>query len=731
MVFPIVVYSPEKIRGKIIERTLRLRGVKAQLFTTHFELKEAILKRSTPVIVIDAAVNFANEVNFIKTLAHQLPKTALIVLGAMSDESVLERKRLPVARYLPDRIDPDLILSTVRDELAARKFSFRTLVNMVRTAFNWTTQFFLRTLAISTTLVVGLTGGYIFWCVATLPEIEILEDYSPYESSKLYSYDNVLLSEFYVERRTFIPHQKIPEHVKNAIIAVEDKRFYKHHGFDFFRIIRALFTDIKERSYAQGASTITQQLAKMIFLKPEKTITRKIQEIALSLQLERRYSKDEILGLYLNQAYFGTRAYGIEAASHAYFDKSTETIDVSEAALLAALPKAPSSYSPFKNPEKAVERRNFILGKMLAHGFINEEEYKDAVSNPIPSRFHGRKYKAPYFVDYCRSILEKRYGDRLYTAGLRIYTSLDFKMQLVAEKAVLSGVQSLEERGRGPIQAALVAVDVATGRIKAMVGGTDFWKSQFNRAVQAKRQPGSAFKPIVYLTALKQGFNYNDKIMDIKIGYKVPDSDDIWIPKNYSNRYYGAVTLKEAMAKSLNCATVNLAKKVGIKNVIKTARQLGIQSKIHPWYSSALGASEVTLVELVFAYAGLAHGNRIEPAIFDRIIDKEQLLLIEPSGVQEKVISKMALANIRYMLNTVVQEGTAKKAKDLNRKVYGKTGTTNQHADALFVGFDNKLVVGVWVGKDDHTSIGGKETGASAALPIWMEFMQSIEQPGV
>ena len=520
----------------------------------------------------------------------------------------------------------------------------------------------------------------------------------------------------------------IPEHVKKAFIAAEDTRFYRHHGIDFFRIIGALITDIREGSFVQGGSTITQQLAKMLFLKPEKTITRKIREIALSLQIERKYKKDEILGLYLNQAYFGTRAYGIEAACQVYFGAATNNITISEAALLAALPKAPSKYYPFKDPGMALRRRNYILKRMLQSGFISERDYRDALSDPIPKTFHGRKYKAPYFVDYCRGVLEKKYGDRLYISGLRIYTTLDYRMQQIAEKAVQKGIQELKKRVKGEVQAALLSVDLWTGHIRAMVGGVDFWESQFNRVTQAKRQPGSAFKPFVYLTAFEKGFGTNDSIMDVRITYRTNDKNGTWTPRNYKDRYYGDVTLKRALALSLNAAAVNLARKVGIGNVIKTARRLGVKSRINPLYSSALGASELPLMEMVYAYTALAHGNRIEPVSISKIIDKEQLILLEASGIQQKVVEKKALKRIKRALRTVILEGTGRKAKVLNRAVYGKTGTTNNHADAWFIGFDDNFAVGVWVGRDNRTPIGNKETGSSAALPIWIEYMSNISE---
>jgi penicillin-binding protein 1A len=720
----VVVYSPDDIRGRIVSKILRVNGIKSLLFSSHFEVKEAIVRNSPPIVILDLKKNVPSELNFLETLSYKLSEATIIALADTSSVHVLENLGLTNLLCVSDPLDPELILSMVKDTLAG-EFRVRTCLRILRKALSKFSKLVFRSIKIIILLIIGLLGGYMYWCVSTLPATENLDEYSPYESSKIFSYDNVLLSEFYVERRTFIPHEKIPKHVINAFIAVEDMRYYKHHGIDIIRTIGALFRNIKEGAFVQGGSTITQQLAKMLFLKPEKTISRKIKEIVLSLQIEKKYTKDEILGLYLNKAYFGARAYGIEAASQAYFGKSTEKIGISGAALLAALPKAPSKYSPFKNHEESLNRRNYVLRRMLVAGFINEMEYHEALSDPIPTKYHGRKHKAPYFVDYCKTDLEKKYGDRLYTSGLKIYTTLDYNEQLKAERAVRGGIEKLKKRGIEEVQAALLAVDLKTGRIRAMVGGTNFWDSQFNRVTQAMRQPGSAFKPVVYLTALKKGFRLDDTLEDQEVTYVLKGRNKTWTPRNHHEIYHGTVTLKKALALSLNAATVSLAKKVKIKSVIETAETIGIRSKIHPFYPSALGASELSLMELVYAFAAFARGNRIEPMCIDRIIDREKLALVEPSGVREKVIDDKVLANLKRMLRAVILNGTGIKARSLGRKVYGKTGTTNDYADAWFIGFDDEIVAGVWVGRDNRMPIGENETGSSAALPIWIEYMKN------
>jgi len=725
----VIVYAPNETRGKIIVHTLKLSGIEAVQFTNHFETEEAARNDSPSIVILDIAKSLKNELVFLKKIIEKHPAIIIVVLVKTSDVTLLKSMDLNIEVCVADPIDPESILLKVRKILILlrrKKFSIKNFFFMLYDSILWSIRIFQKVLPIIITLGVGLAGGYIYWCIATLPDIGNLEHYSPYESTKLYSADNTLLTEFYIERRTFIDHKSIPQNVKNALIAVEDLRFYKHFGIDIVRIASALLINIKKGSIIQGGSTVTQQLAKMIFLKPEKTITRKIQEIAISLYIEKKYDKDEILGLYLNQAYFGTRAYGIEAASQAYFGKSVKNITIAEAALLAAMPKAPSKYSPFKSPKKAKNRRNFVLRRMLDAGFINQNQYNKALTESIPQKFHGRKYKFPYFVDYCRFILEKRYGDSLYTSGLKIYTTVDDTMQHIAEEAVQNGLNELRERHIENLQAALLTIDVKNGNIKAIVGGTNFWDTQFNRVTQAKRQPGSAFKPFVYLTALDQGYDCNDIIEDEKNVYRISGPDKIWIPHNYDNVYRGPVTLKTALKLSLNAATVNLAKQIGIENIIQTAHRLGIESKIYPFYSSALGASELTLMELVSAYAAFSHGFKVVPVCITKIVDKDQFAVIEPSGLKEKVINERSLEKIKEMLNAVVTEGTGAKARVLKRKVYGKTGTTNDHADVLFVGFDDNYVTGVWVGMDNRAPIGEKETGASAALPIWIEYMSKI-----
>jgi len=573
---------------------------------------------------------------------------------------------------------------------------------------------------------VGIVCGTAYWIIFDLPKIKTLAEYTPMESSRVYSSDGKVIAEFYIERRTFIPHYQIPDHLKKSFISIEDIRFYTHPGVDFIGIARALWHDIKAGGIVEGASTITQQLARMLFLTSERSLKRKLKEAVLSIQIERHYTKDEILGLYLNQAYFGTRAYGIEAASHTYFGKSVNELTLGEAALLASLPKAPSFFSPFKRPDKAMERRSVVLKKMLHHKFITKAEFDKAMNEPLPKIPHTRKYEAPYFIESLRQRLELKYGSKVYSAGYKIYSTIDHRMQSIAEEAVKKGIEAIEKRVKPGVQASFVALDLRTGHIKALVGGTDFWKNQYNRATQALRQPGSAFKPFVYLTAFENGMVSEDTIVDSPLSFKANRQGKVWSPKNYDGKYYGLVTLKTALAKSLNSATVRIADRVGIRNVIETAQRLGIKCKLQPYLPTALGASDVTLMEMVSAYSTFATGSTIGPLTYERVLNRDGIVLEETRPEINEVVDREIIEEMKLSLGAVVKEGTAQRAKELGRTVYGKTGTTNNYTDAWFIGFDDRLVVGVWVGRDDHTPIGVKETGSRAALPIWIEFMKKV-----
>jgi penicillin-binding protein 1A len=575
-------------------------------------------------------------------------------------------------------------------------------------------------------IAVGGAGGYVYSLFSGLPDIGKLEGFNPIESSIVYSADGKPLSEFYIERRTFIPHYKIPLKVKQAFVAIEDRRFYSHHGVDFFGILRALYKDIKAQGMVEGGSTITQQLAKLLFLKSEKSIRRKIKEAILAARIEKRYTKEEILGMYLNQIYFGTRAYGIDAASRTYFGKTVDQLTVGEIAMIAGLQKAPSSYSPFRKPEKAKARRDLVLNRMLEEEFITKTEYETAMQEPLPKKPFYRKFEAPYFVESLRQQLEGKYHD-LYTAGYRIRSTIDFGMQKAAEEAVAHGIAAVNKRVKPGVQAALIAIDIRNGNIKALVGGTDFWETQFNRATMAVRQPGSAFKPFVYATAIEKGMTEESIVVDGPISFPGSTAGKMWSPKNYDGKFHGPIPLRTALALSLNTATVRLASQVGIKNVIETAGRCGIKSEIPPYLPVALGAADVRPIELTAAYIPFATGKRIEPIYYDRLTSRDGFVIEEVTAQTEEVFNEEAVGRIKGMLRAVVERGTAASARDIPRMIYGKTGTTNNFSDAWFIGFDDSIVVGVWVGRDNHTPIGAKEAGSRSALPIWIEFMKKID----
>jgi penicillin-binding protein 1A len=738
------IYAPDEIRGRIIQKRLALEG----LASVHGPHPNGLLAGLPPgvapgVLVLDVYRQALRQWDTVRELADCFPEVPLLLITSSGEDGRVAQKLAADphcrGRTVAGPIDPERILAAVLQLLAQRRChtsSAKALRNDKRKANhpaprqahgarNGVAHHLMRAAVLLAMLLTGMAGGYGYWCFTSLPDVERLSSLPPYRASAIFSYDNHKLSEFFIQRRASVPLERIPATVRSAFVAVEDARFFDHHGIDLIRTMGALWVDIRKGSYAQGGSTITQQLAKMLFLTPRKTLTRKLQEMIIALKLEKQHTKREILERYLNQVYFGTRAYGIEAAARTYLGKTVEELTLAEGALLAGLIKAPSRYSPFRNPQLAEKRRNHVLQRMRETGAITAAVHSLALKTPVPRTYRGKRYKAPYFVEYCRRILEKRYGQRLYTSGFQVFTTLDYRLQQVAEAAVERGIAAIEERGRKKkVQAALLAMEIASGRILSMVGGRDFWQSQFNRATQARRQPGSAFKPVVYLTALDNGFHPHTPIPDDPVSLSSGRNRPPWTPANYDGRTHGVVSLEQALSRSYNLATIHLARTLGMDKIIRTARRIGIKSRIHPFYPSALGASELTLVELVCAYAALASGVRTPPRVIDQVIDGESLSRWSPAATAIPVVSQAVRKEMRQMLRKVVTEGTARRAGGLGREVYGKTGTTNDCADALFIGFDDRMVVGVWVGLDDRISLGRRETGSRAALPIWIDFMK-------
>ena len=582
-------------------------------------------------------------------------------------------------------------------------------------------------------IIFGSVTGFFIALTRDLPQIRNLESFKPSSITRIYSADEVLLAEFYIEKRDPVPIKIIPDYLKKALIVTEDRSFYQHSGIDMKGILRAIYRDIKAGKFVEGASTLTQQLSKTLFLQPRKTLLRKAKEAFLSFQIERRYTKDEILELYLNQVYFGSGAYGVESAARIYFGKSVSDLDLSECALLAGLPKSPSRYSPLIDKDLALKRRNTVLKQMKDTGVISQAVFNIAKEEPLNlAKQNKTTVKAPYFIESIKLFLENTVGSsRLYKGGLTVITTLDFKLQKAAELAVEKGLSALKRRMKQQFiknpdpQCALVSLDVLSGGILAMVGGSDFSKTRFNRATIAKRQPGSAFKPIVYAYAIEQGFSQNKIILDAPVAFKIGNRKKEWEPKNFSDDYKGEMTLRMALALSKNIPAVRLIEMLGPSSVVRFAHSMGIESTLYPNLSLALGTSGVKLINLTAAYSVFPNkGKLIEPYGVVEVMDANGRLIWRVKPQKKAVMSRESAAIITDMLRSVIQNGTAKKAKVIQRPIAGKTGTTDEFKDALFIGFSPSITTGVWVGQDTFATIGKGETGARAALPIWIEFMQ-------
>ncbi len=581
-------------------------------------------------------------------------------------------------------------------------------------------------------IIFGITAGTLLALTRDLPQIRSLESFKPSAVTRIYSADKVLLAKLFVENRDPVPLKSIPSYLKTAIITVEDRNFYRHSGLDIKGILRAIIKDIRAAGFVEGASTITQQLAKTLFLSPKKTLSRKIKEALLAIQLERRYTKDEILELYLNQIYFGSGAYGVESAARLFFGKSVNDLYLAECAMIAAMPKAPSRYSPLVNKDLAIERRNIVLNQMVSTGIISRADYNKALSiQYIHADKNKKALKAPYFVEYTVKFLENTLGsDRIYKGGLTVYTTLSYNLQMAAKIAIEQGLLDLEKRmiknqltDFAP-QGALIAIDIRSGGILAMVGGRSYYESSFNRATAAKRQPGSAFKPVVYAFAIENGFSQNRMLLDSPIVFKGVGKEKDWKPKNFSRTYTGEITLRKALALSKNIPAVRLIEMLGPAQVAAFGNRLGIETHLSPNLSLALGTSEVTLLDLTSAYAVFPNsGEKIKPFTVLRISDHRNRIIWQGKPEKQIVMSPEGAAITTNMLEGVILEGTGKKAKKLRRPIAGKTGTTNDYKDAYFIGFSPSIAAGVWVGQDNAVSMGKHETGSKAALPIWMEFM--------
>ncbi len=593
-------------------------------------------------------------------------------------------------------------------------------------------------LVVITICSVGAISGAIagvYWSFAhDLPQIRGLESYKPSAITRIYSADQVLLAELFSENRDPVPFSMIPEYLKQAVIITEDRNFYTHSGVDLKGVVRAIYRDVMAQQLLEGASTITMQLTKTLFLDNKKTIKRKLKEAVLALHLERRFTKDELLGLYLNQIYFGSGAYGIKSAARIFFNKPVQQLTLAECALIAGMPKAPSLYSPLVNPDLALKRRNTVLRQMLETKTIDQLRFQQAMAEPIAlSEQKNPSKNAQYFIDFILPGLETELGSAiLYKGGLTIQTTLRFNLQQGVEKIVKNHMAALTARMHkaglpdpNP-ECAVLSVDIASGAILCMVGGKAYETSSVNRAVSARRQPGSAFKPIVYAHAVKKGYPQNKLILDAPAIFPGKEKNTFWQPENFSKRYSGEITLRRALTHSKNVPVVRLMQMLGTDSVAHFAEELGIIPPPVPDLFLALGTWEMSLMELVSAYAVFPNrGNYVEPMGVMEVLDLSGRTIARWRPRKRAVMSRKAAAVVTDMMQGVILEGTGRKAKGrLQGPVAGKSGTTKEYKDAWFIGFSPTIATGVWVGNDDGRTLGEGETGARTALPIWLNVMQ-------
>jgi penicillin-binding protein 1A len=670
--------------------------------------------------------------------------------------------------------------------------------------------------------LVGAGAGLLLVYTTDLPQVDALEAYRPSSITGLYDDQGRVIGSFALQRRVVASYDDFAPVLRDALISIEDKDFYLHSGINFWRIVGAAYRDIESGGKVQGASTLTMQLARNLFLSPDRSFHRKVQETMLAIQIERRFTKPQIFTLYANQIFLGHGVYGFEAASEFYFSKPAKKLTLAEAALLAGLPKGPGVYSPINHPDRAQKRRNLVINAMLEDGKITAAQAADARAAPLVLHLQNAPNSlAPYFVEEIRRYLETKYGaDQVHGGGLKVYTTIDVDLQKAANQAVLDGLASYERRhgwkarlenvvsegatidkydhpdwddepevngyihalvtssgigiatvkfGRysgalvqadvawtqGKIQellhvgdicyvkilslsangaarvsleedsgaqGALVAIDNATGGIKAMVGGRDFNQSKFDRATQALRQVGSSFKPYVYTAVIDKGGSPDDTILDEPVTFETGSGP--YSPHNYDEKFEGIITLRRALAQSRNIPALKLASKLGINNVIQYAERFGVTARLPPYLPVALGSAEITLMEQTSAYSVFPDdGVRVTPRYITKVTDYEGRVLEENYPEVKDVISVRTARIMTAMLREVVLHGTAVGAAKMPFPVAGKTGTTNDFTDAWFVGFSPAMTCGVWVGFDEKKTLGAKETGAHAALPIWMNFM--------
>jgi penicillin-binding protein 1A len=678
-------------------------------------------------------------------------------------------------------------------------------------------------------ILFGAVVGVILALESDLPQVSDLEDFRPNTITHVFAHDGSLIGQFAIERRVVVGFNDIPPVLRNAIVAVEDDEFWTHMGINPWRIPGAALANIRSGRFSQGFSTLTMQLSRLLFLTPEKTYARKLKEIILAFQIEKRFTKQEIFTLYCNQIYFGHGRYGVEAASQYFLGKSVRDLDLPESALLAGLIQNPPRLSPIDHPERALTRRALVLDRMVEVKYISLEEANRARIAPLNLRIKREPLSvAPHFLEEVRKYLEREYGSqRIYQGGLRVYTTMDPEIQRAAVSAVQEGLRRLDRSIRGfvPIEqsvlinghfpdpleldgwdapfspgdvvrgvvlnseryaatvrigdyqanvtlpdvawsgrrrvdlvlprgsvapfrirsvndvphktvqvsleqeplveGALIALDVRTGAIRAMVGGFDFARSKFNRATQAYRQVGSAFKPIIYTAAIEHaGWTAATLIVDSPISFPDPATGSVWTPRNYDLTFVGPLTVRRAIEKSRNIPAIKTLQAIGIETGLEYAKKLGLQRDLPPYLPIAIGAGEATLQEMTSAFATFANqGLRMEPYLIERITDQRGNIIEETHPHAIDAIRADSAYIMSSILRGVVEHGTAMRARQLKRPIAGKTGTTNDWTDGWFIGFEPRLAAGVWVGFDDQAqSLGRNHDGAHTALPIWISF---------
>lgn len=627
--------------------------------------------------------------------------------------------------------------------------------------------------------VAGITSGawFFFRLYQTLPTLNQMQNIEQALVSRVLAKDGKLIDEFSIERRFYVPLEKIAPTLLNSVIAIEDRRFYKHWGVDVRRIISAIVVDLLRGRMAQGASTLTQQLARNVYLTQKTSIIRKLREVLTAIQLESCYTKEEIIELYLNQVYLGAGVYGVEAASEYYFSKHASELDLNQCATIAGLIQTPEKYRPdkAKNIAKITKRRNEVLNALRETGVISKATMKATVAMPITTKISiVQGGTGAYFTEMVRKYVSDKYGDdQLYNGGLTIYTTLDRAAQDSSEKGVSGQIVKLQERlnrifldSSGvdkklkisrkvfmeqfdsiyiaheeefvdlpdsarlrKAQASVITLDVATGAIRVLIGGRNFEESKFNRALSAKRQPGSAFKPFVYAAAMDHGFTPATVVLDQPITLMTTDGE--WRPENYDHEFNGPITIRNALARSINLVAIQVLTKVGADVVIQLARKMGLKYQLEPVPSLAIGACEATPMEMTSAYSAFAnHGIQETPYFIEKIVDKTGRVLEKHTPEEKEVLTPQTSFLMCSLMKTVVCCGTAASIPGLgfSRPAAGKTGTTNSYSDAWFIGFTPQLVTGVWTGVDERRSLGAGVTGSTAAIPIWVKTMLQAQK---